>query len=294
MSSKTPSLSLDYKHYKKIFSHELHFRDELMKFRFLGLTLLVLLTTGCAIATPFVAAGAGGHAIGRYEENIKVRGAAALQEEPDLLTFSVQAIARNNLDKAVITYKKGLNSKSYSDNIKSLTLYQIGLLYMNPYAEQRNDDEALKYFKRHRQQYPDSRLRKKIEAKIALINQRKSDNSQLTAKELLSLADRKTLLEQSNIPFDAELTPMSERAITGDRVSDAESVYLILYENKASSASMRSKALYQIGLIYMSEYNNHGNNAKALNYFRKITQEFPGSPIAKKASKRMSQVINRQ
>ena len=264
-----------------------------MKFRLLGLTLVVMITTGCAIATPFVAAGAGGHAIGRYEENIKVRGAAALQEEPDLLTFSVQAIARNNVDEAVATYNKGLNSKSYSNNIKSLALYQIGLLYMNPYAEQRNDDEALKYFGRHLKQYPESRLRKKIESKIALIQQRKTNSSQLSAKELLSLADRKVLLEQSNIPFDAELTPMSERAITGERVSDAESVYLILYENKASSELMRAKALYQIGLIYMSEYNSHGDNSKALNYFRKIIEEFPNSPIAKKASKRMSQVINR-
>lgn len=265
-----------------------------MKLRLLGLTLVVMITTGCSIATPFVAAGAGGHAIGRYEENIKVRGAAALKEEPDLLTFSVQAIARNNINEAVITYTKGLNNKDYSDNVKSLALYQIGLLYMNPYAEQRNDNEALKYFNRHSQEYPDSRLRKKIESKIALIKQRKTAKTQLTAKELLSLADRKSLLEQSSIPFDADLTPMSERAITGDRVTDAESVYLILYENKASSEAMRAKALYQIGLIYMSEYNSHGDNAKALNYFRKITQEFPDSPIAKKASKRMSQVINRQ
>jgi tetratricopeptide (TPR) repeat protein len=265
-----------------------------MKLRLLSLTLIVMITSGCSIATPFVAAGAGGHAIGRYEENIKVRGAAALKEEPDLLTFSVQAIARDNIVEAVKTYTKGLNSKNYSDNVKSLALYQIGLLYMNPYADSRNDNEALKYFNQHLKQYPDSRLRNKIETKITLIQTRKTSKTQLTSKELLSLADRKSLLKQSNIPFDAELTPMSERAITGDRVSDAESVYLILYDNKASSNSMRAKALYQIGLIYMSEYNSHGNNATALNYFRKIIQEFPKNPVARKASKRMSQVINRQ
>ncbi len=265
-----------------------------MNLRLLGLALVVMITTGCSIATPFVAAGAGGHAIGRYEENIKVRGAAALQEEPDLLTFSVQAIARNNVDEAVITYTKGLNDKNYSANIKSLALYQIGLMYMNPYAEQRNDDKALQYFNRHFQEYPESRLRKKIEAKVALIEERKASKSQLTAKELLSLADRSALLQQSNIPFDADLTPMSERAIIGDRVADAESVYLILYDNKSSSDDMRAKSLYQIGLIYMSEYNSHGDNAKALNYFRKITQEFPNTHTAKKASKRMNQVINRQ
>jgi TPR repeat protein len=143
------------------------------------------------MATPFVAAGAGGHAIGRYEENIKVRGAAALKEEPDLLTFSVQAIARDNIAEAVRTYNKGVNSKNYSANVKSLALYQIGLLYMNPYAESRDDNEAVKYFNQHLQQYPDSRLRNKIETKIALIQTRKTSNVQLTSKELLALADRK-------------------------------------------------------------------------------------------------------
>lgn len=265
-----------------------------MNLRLLCLTVLVLTTTGCSIATPLVAAGAGGHAIGRYEENIKVRGAAALKEEPDLLTFSVQAISRNNIKSAVDTYSKGLISDNFNSNMKSLALYQIGLLYMNPYSQQRNDQTALKYFNRHLNEFPQSRLRDKINNKIALIKEREKSETQLTADELLKLANRSELLAQSNIPFDAELTPMSERAIISDRVADAESVYLILYSNEKSSDSMRAKALYQLGLIYMSEYNTHGNNAKALNYFRKITEEFPGTAIANQASKRMSQVINRQ
>lgn len=265
-----------------------------MNLRLLCLTVLVLTTTGCSIATPFVAAGAGGHAVARYEENVKVRGAAALKEEPDLLTYSVQAIARNKVDEAVATYSKGLETNSFDSNMKSLTLYQIGLVYMNPYNQKRDDQKALKYFNRHLQEFPESRLRDKINSKIALINKRKNDETQLTADELMQLANRSELLAQSNIPFDAELTPMSERAIMTDRISDAESVYLILYSNKGSSDDMRAKALYQIGLIYMSEYNTHGNNAKALNYFRKIMAEFPNTALAKKASKRMSQVINRQ
>lgn len=265
-----------------------------MNLRLLCLTLVVITTTGCSIATPFVAAGAGGHAIGRYEENIKVRGAAALKEEPDLLTYSVQAIARNKVDDAVNTYLKGLSSDSFNDNMKSLTLYQIGLLYMNPFSQQRNDNTALKYFNQHLSQFPESRLKNKIDSKIELIQQRKDQKTQLTADELLKLANRSELLAQNNIPFDAELTPMSERAIMSDRIGDAESVYLILYSNQGSSDNMRAKALYQLGLIYMSEYNSQGNNAKALNYFRKITAEFPETSVAKQASKRMGQVINRQ
>jgi len=264
-----------------------------MKLRLIAISLIVL-STGCSVATPLVIAGAGGHAIGRYEEDVNVRGAAALQEEPDLLTYSVEAIARNDEAKAVITYKKGLDSASYTDSIKSLTLYQIGLLYMNPYSEARDDDEALKYFNQHLTQYPDSKLRPKIKAKIALINQRKLETNQPSAAELLKLADRMVLLAEPTVPFDSELTPMSERAITTDRIGDAESVYLILYKNTASSEEMRAKALYQLGLIYMSEYNTHHDNTKAITYFRKISEEFPNTLVAEKAGKRVSQVINRQ
>lgn len=264
-----------------------------MMLRLIAISLIVL-STGCAVTTPLVIAGAGGHAIGRYEEDIKVRGAAALQEEPDLLTYSVEAIGRNKEAEAVATYTKGLTSKDYSNSIKSLALYQIGLLYMNPYSEARNDDEALVYFNKHLTQFPKSKLRPKIETKIALINQRKQESNQPSATELLKQADRMTLLAQSTTPFDSELTPMSERAITTDRIEDAESVYLILYSNNASSEEMRAKALYQLGLIYMSEYNTHHSNAKAIHYFRKISAEFPDTLVAKKAEKRVSQVINRQ
>lgn len=265
-----------------------------MNLRLLSVFALVAILTGCAIATPFVAGGAAGHAIGRYEENIKVRAAASLKEEPDLLTFSVEAIARSNTEKAVAVYMKGYNSPDYTQNIKSLAVYQVGLLYMNPYNRDRNDDKALEYFELHHKEYPNSRLYKKVQSKIDLINERKKETAQLSSDELLKLVNRSELLAQSGKSFDEELTPMSERAIVTERVEDAESVYLILYNNKASSNTMRAKALYQLGLIYMSPYNRHGNNTKALQYFRKIKQEFPKNPVAKRAQHRINEVINRQ
>jgi len=47
-------------------------------------------------------------------------------------------------------------------------------------------------------------------------------------------------------------------------------------------------------LIYMSEYNTHHDNTKAITYFRMISEEFPNTLVAEKAGKRVSQVINRQ
>ncbi|WP_157729976.1 tetratricopeptide repeat protein [Bacterioplanes sanyensis] len=259
-----------------------------------ALIVVAIALSGCAATTPLIVAEAGGHQIARKDEDRKVRAAAALKEEPDLLTYSVDAIVRGKTEEAVATYMKGYSAPDYSQNMKSLALYQVALLYMNRYNDQRDDDKARAYLQQHSIEFPASRLKPRIDKRLSILNQRAQDPVDLSAKQLLKRVDRKQLLLQQDIPFDAQLTPMSERAITQERVADAETVYLILYDNKASSAHMRAKALYQLGLIYMSPYNRHGNNDKALAYFRKISQEFPDTEIAQQASKRINTLINRQ
>tara|TARA_B100001109_G_scaffold201911_1_gene168707 strand:+ start:97893 stop:98675 length:783 start_codon:yes stop_codon:yes gene_type:complete len=254
----------------------------------------VVILTGCAAATPLLVAEAGGHQLARHDEDIKVRAAAALEDEPDLLTYSIQAISRNRTEQAAATYLKGYNAEDYSENMKSLALYQLALLYMNRFNQQRDDDKARQYFLLHRQQFPDSRLKAKIEKRLAILNQRQQDPVQLSADQLLRQADRNKLLQKNTTPYDAELTAMSERAITQGRIAEAESVYLVLYNNKASSDNMRARSLYQLGLIYMSPYNQAGNYQKALAYFRKITDEFPATPVAGKSQERIVELLNRQ
>lgn len=258
------------------------------------LVLSVLALGGCAAATPLLIAEGAGHEIARRDENIKVRGAAALAEEADLLTFSVQAIARGKTDKAVATFLKGYADPDYSSNIKSLAIYQIGLIYMNRYNDFRNDDKARAYFNQHRIEFPESRLKQRVLKRLKVLEERNNEAVQLSATQLLKQVNRAKLLARDDTPFDAELTPMSERAITDERVEDAEGVYLILYDNKASSNEMRAKALYQLGLIYMSPYNRHGDNRKALAYFRKIATEFPQTTVAKRANHKATVLINRQ
>lgn len=249
---------------------------------------------GCAAATPLLVAEAGGHQLARYEEDVKVRAAAALHDEPDMLTYSVQAISRNNASKAIDTYLKGYNAPDYSRNMKSLALYQIALVYMNRFNDDRDDKKAREYLELHRKEFPESRLKPRIDQHLAILDKRDAEPVQLTATQLLTQVDRNKLLKKDNTPFDTELTPMSERAITEGRVADAETVYLILYDNKASSDEMRAKALYQLGLIYMSPYNDMGNNKKAMTYFRKIIADFPGTSVAKRSEERISDLINRQ
>lgn len=255
--------------------------------------VMAAILTGCAATTPLLVAEAGGHQLARYNEDIKVRFAAALKEEPDLLTFSLQAISRGQTEEAVNIYMKGYSDPEYNDNMKSLALYQIALIYMNRFNDDRDDKKALRYFNRHQIEFKNSRLQDKINQRVALIEERQQQPSQ-RASQLLTQVNRTELMKRDDTPYDDELTDMSARAISENRTVDAESVYLVLYSNKASSDEMRAKALYQVGLIYMSPFNHQGDNRKAMGYFRKINDEFPETATAKQAGKRISELINRQ
>src|SRR5690606_17826068 len=184
-------------------------------------------------------------------------------------------ISEGGTADAVDTYMLGYRNSEYSTNMKSLALYQIALLYMNRYNDQRDDQLARTYLLRHQQEFPSSRLGPKIAHRLQLLEQRAQERVQLNARTLLKDVNRNELLGSERITYDAELTPMRERAITHVRTDDAEAVSLILYDNTASSDEMRAKALYQLGLIFMSPYNQQGNNQKALGYLRKVTTEFP-------------------
>jgi len=262
--------------------------------RIMMTALAVIILTGCAAATPLLVAEAGGHQLARHEEDVKVRAAAALEDEPDLLTYSIQAISRGRTEDAAATYIKGYTAEDYSENMKSLALYQLALLYMNRFNDQRDDEKARQYLLLHRQEFPVSRLKIKIEKRLAILDQRQQEAVQLSADQLLKQVDRHKLLQQDTTPYDAELTAMSERAITQGRIEEAESVYLVLYSNTASSDEMRARSLYQLGLIYMSPYNQAGDNQKALAYFRKITREFPETKVAGKSGQRIVDLLNRQ
>lgn len=258
------------------------------------LTASAVLLSACAGPTPLMVAEAGAHQIARHEENIDVRAAAALRDEPDLLTYSIHAISRSQTEEAVETYLKGYNSENYTDNMKSLALYQIGLIYMNRFNDDRDDAKAREYFQLHRQQFPKSLLARRIQQHLLVLGERDASPVHVPAEELLQSVNRVELLRRPNVAYDDELNPMSERAIAENRSQDAEQVYLIVYENEASGEEIRAKSLYQLGLIFMSPFNRDANRIKALGYFRKINEEFPQSSIRQKVDLRITELLNAQ
>lgn len=258
-----------------------------------ALTCLYFLS-GCAATTPLVLAEGGNHQFLKHKQSVRLRAAAALDEEPDLLTYSLNGISQNKTEDAINLYLKGYGKSDYSQDMKSIAIYQIGLIHMSRLNEQRDDEKAKLYFQRHLIEFPYSILQERIQTRLKLIEKRSKETVKTTPKKILARANQKKLLAKDITPFDEDLTPMSERAIRDNRLEDANGVYATVYENPGSSDSIKAKALYQLGLIYMSPYNKDQSLKKSTYFFRKIIEEFGDSPQARKAQQRISQLINKQ
>ncbi len=258
------------------------------------LIIIFLHLWGCAASTPVLLAGAGNHQLLKYQQSKRLRAAAALHQEPDLLTYSVMGISENRSTEVINTYLLGYGKTDYSQDMKSIALYQVAIIYMNQLNEQRDDEKAKLYFHRHLIEFPYSILQERVEKHLKVIESRKLQSVQFTPKQIIARLDTQLLLSKPIVSYDEELTPMSQRAIEQDRLEDANGVYITVYENPGSSDSIKAKSLYQLGLIYMSSNNNKSSINKSSYFFRKIIEEFPDSKLAVKAQRRISKLVNQQ
>ena len=262
--------------------------------KLLLLSSILITLWGCSPTTPFVAAGIGNHEFVKYQQDQRIVAAAALDEEPDLLTFSIKGIVDKKTDEVVDTYLLGYGKDDYSQDMKSIAIYQVGLLYMNRLNHKRDDEKAKLYFQRHLIEFPYSILQERIQDRLKIIQDRKKHTLHLTPEQIVAKADRKRLLSKPTQVFDQDLTPMSERAIRDGRLEDANGVYATVYENPGSSQSIKAKSLYQLGLIYMSPHNKERSMKQARFFFNKLVEEFPNTLQARKAQQRISHMVNNQ
>jgi len=264
----------------------------LRSIKLLFIMTLITVLAGCAATTPLVLAGGGNHEYLKYKTDIRLKAAAALDEEPDLITYSLNGIVENKSEDIINTYLLGYGKDDYSQDMKSIAIYQIGLIYMNRYNQDRDDEKAKAYFHRHLIEFPYSILQDRIHDRLEIIKSRENETVQMTPEQLLAHVDRDRLLNKPINTFDPDLTPMSERAIRDNRLEDANGVYLTVYQNPGSSDNIKAKSLYQLGLIYMSEQNPEKSLKKSSYFFRKIMDEFPDQPISQKAEHKLSNLIN--
>ncbi|MDT4852238.1 hypothetical protein FQZ97_864620 [compost metagenome] len=257
-----------------------------------ALLALCVLLGACSPTTPLFIAQVTTNEVVEYKAMKSKRIAAAVEEEGDLLTYSAMAIRDAKSPEAEALYLVGYHDDDFSDDIRAIALYQVGLIYMSRYNEQRDDTRALAYLERVLDEFPASRAAERAETRILTIRQRARGPVQKSAQELLASWQQSASLDLYQPGLDSDMTLLSRRAVLKDRVAEAEELYLLALSDAHVQPDIKEKALYQLGLMYLAPDNPQANRDKAIGYLRRLLVQFPASDLSGKASRHLDQALN--
>ena len=145
--------------------------------RLLPLVIGASLLGACAPTTPLFIAQVTTNELVEYKALKTKRMTAAIEDEGDLLTYSAMAIRDAHSDKAETLYLEGYRDRQLSGEVRAIALYQIGLIYMSRFNEQRDDAKALNYFYKVLNEFPASQAASRAEERIATIRQRADERA---------------------------------------------------------------------------------------------------------------------
>ncbi|MBX9912876.1 MAG: tetratricopeptide repeat protein [Pseudomonadaceae bacterium] len=257
-------------------------------FALLSLTLL----SGCSPTTPLFIAQLGGQDVVEYKTMKTNRMSAAVEEESDLLTYSAQAIRNNKSAGAEELYLTGYRDKNFSGQIRAISLYQIGLVYMSRYNDDRDDKKALNYLYQVTNEFPATLAAQRAQARIQIINQRSQEPIQKTARELLVHWQPSSELNLEKPSLDRDLTMLSRRAVLKDRVGEASQLYLLALGDSGVPEDIKAKALYQLALMNMASDNPQADRDAAIGYLRQLLSQYPDSDLYDQAARHLDNALN--
>ncbi|WP_137819881.1 tetratricopeptide repeat protein [Pseudomonas sp. 2FG] len=258
----------------------------------LALLLCSALLVACAPTTPLFIAQVTTQEVVEYKTLKSNRMTAAVEEEGDLLTYSAMAIRDAKSAQAEHTYLAGYHDKKLSPEVRAIALYQIGLIYMSRYNDERNDPKALNDFYQIQNEFPGTRAATRSDARIQLIRQRTQEPVQKTSRELLAHWQPSQSLDLYQASLDPDMTLLSRRAVLKDRVAEAEDFYRLALSDSGVQADIKAKALYQLALMYLAADNPHADRDKAIAYLRQLLAQFPSSAQASQAARHLDQALN--
>jgi TPR repeat protein len=262
-----------------------------MRSLYIGLVTLTLLS-GCSPTTPLFIMQLGGQDVVEYKTMKTNRMSAAVEEESDLLTYSAQAIRNTKSSQAEELYLKGYHDKNFSAQIRAISLYQIGLVYMSRYNDERDDKKALNYLYQASNEFPNTLAAQRAQARIQIIQLRSQEPVQKTARELLVHWQPSTDIELDKLSLDRDLTMLSRRAILKDRVAEASQLYKLALGDSGVPRDIKAKALYQLALMNMATDNPHADRTTAINYLRQLIEQYPDSDLSEKSSLHLDRALN--
>lgn len=265
-----------------------------MRHAFLLVSFVTGLLIACSPTTPLFVMQVTTGEVAEYKQTKNNRLMAALEEEGDLLTYSLKAIRDNQSATAERLFLAAYDDHRYGKEVRAIALYQIALIYMNRYNDQRDDSKAEYYFQRIDSTFPQTHIAQLARMHLETLRQRKKDPIQKTARELLAEWKPQQAIDVDKPTFDPDLNILSRRAILKGRSAEAERLYLLLVDDPAISGSIKEISLYQIALIYLSADNPDQNRNRAANFLRRLLADYPYGKLNDKVQRHLDQVLNMQ
>ena len=258
------------------------------------IALFSVFLTACAATTPVYVAELSTREFARHEDLKGKLADAIVDEEGDMLTLSVRAVARGKSKEAETFYLQGYNNSAYSDNIKALTLHQIAMIYKSSYNVDRDYDKALHYLNKIVTEFPNSRGADFARPQIAKVKALQNAPIKMTPAEKLQEWERTAVnLRAQYNQLDQDMNPLSRRAVIRERIPEALELYTLVYNEKAMPDEFRAAALYQKALILLSNPSvTHYDRQVALLILRQIAREFPDSSYNKGAERHLNNILN--
>ena len=174
--------------------------------RRLVLLPLLSLLAACSPTTPLFVAQVTTGEVAEYKQMKSNRMTAAIEEEGDLLTYSAMAIRDNRSAEAEKLYLTGYDNSRYSAEVRGISLYQIGLIYMSRYNDQRDDAKATDYFQRVVREFPGTHAAEHAQARLLAMRQRAREPVQKSARELLATWKPQQNLDLYKTSLDPDMT----------------------------------------------------------------------------------------
>lgn len=257
---------------------------------------LVIYLGACSFGAtaPLVVAGLGITEYGRFKAEIRERAEACRASEEDLMPRSVDAISRGTALDLIPAFLSVYNDDDFTDEMKAEALYQVGLIYMNEYNADRDDQKAVLYFEKLKLEFPSSSLCADVDDHLAIIQQRRQGSVSYDEKMLTKFHSAIQARSETCVADESALLPESVDAIARKQAYKAIKVFLAIHGDESVPLIEREQALFQVGLIYMSKANVHRDDDHALYYLRKLLTQHPDSLYCVDAQARIDEIYERQ
>jgi len=218
-----------------------------------------------------------------FKSEIREKAEACQASEQDLLPQSVKAIAHGNTDRIIEIYLSIYDNPDLPKGMQAESLYQIGLIYMNEYNEQRDDDQAFVYFNRLKTEFPTSGLCAHVDKHMQVITSRKMHTPKYNDEHISNMVAAIKERASNCVAEESALLPQAVEAISTENAYRAIQAFLQMANDQTLNQASREQALYQVALIYMNTNNVHRDDRLAIYYFEQLLVQYPESSLCHNA-----------